>query len=104
MAGNDEMEKHAAAAAAFLGGLASAPRMKILCQLSGGERSVGALVAATGIPQSSMSQHLAKLKAEGIVGSRREHRTVFYSISNPLALSVMSVLAAHYCKKGRKRK
>jgi len=99
-----EMDAHAKAAAAFLGGLASPHRLRILCQLAQGEKNVTRLIEETGIPQTSMSQHLNKLKNEGIVSFRREHRTLHYYISHPLAVEIMETLHAHYCKKkGRKK-
>ena len=63
--------------AGFLKGLANPSRLLILCTLTQGERSVTELIAATGVPQTSMSQHLSKLKTEGIVEFRREHRTLY---------------------------
>lgn len=86
--------------AAFLKGLANAHRLLILCALLDGERSVGELIAATGIAQTSMSQHLAKLKAEGIVAVRRQHRTLFYAIDHAAARDIMAVLYGHFCKAG----
>lgn len=97
------MEMHTEQAAAFLGGLASPHRMKILCQLADGEKSVGALIEATGLAQTSMSQHLAKLRSEGIVTFRRDHRILYYAIANPLALALMGVLSDHYCKPRKKK-
>ena len=48
----------------------------ILCQLSGGERSVGELQPLVGLSQSALSQHLARLRAEGLVATRREGTTI----------------------------
>lgn len=99
----EKMNQNAEKAAAFLGGLASPHRLRILCQLADGEKNVTSLIEATGLAQTSMSQHLNKLKDEGIVSFRREHRTLYYSITHPLALQVMQTLYEHYCrKKGRK--
>lgn len=92
------MEAKAADAAEFLGGLASPHRLRILCQLFDGEKSVSALIKATGIAQTSMSQHLLRLKEEGIVTFRREHRTLYYAIGNPIVLDILSVLHGHFCK------
>ncbi len=92
-----DFEKSVDRAAAFLGGLASPHRLRILCQLADGEKSVSQLIEATGMPQTSMSQHLGKLKDEGIVTFRREHRTLYYSISNALAVSMLNILHGHYC-------
>lgn len=94
------MEENASRAAAFLGGLASVHRLRILCQLSGGEKSVMQLAEETGIAQTSMSQHLARLRAEGIVTYRREHRTLYYAITHPLAHKIIELLYDHYCKGG----
>lgn len=94
-----EMDNNAEKAADFLSGLASAHRLRILCQLATGEKIVTDLIEETGIAQTSMSQHLGKLKDEGIVSFRREHRTLYYSICSPLALEIMSVLYNHFCKK-----
>lgn len=84
--------------AGFLKGLASPQRLLILCCLADGEKHVGALIAATGIAQTSMSQHLAKLKGEGIVVARREHRTLYYRIDHPAALELMQTLYRHFCQ------
>lgn len=96
----EELAARADAVAGFLKGLANAHRLLILCALLDGERSVGELIAATGIAQTSMSQHLAKLRAEGIVGVRRQHRMLFYSIDHAAARDIMAVLYGHFCKAG----
>jgi len=95
----EAMAPKAAGAAALLSGLANPHRLMILCSLVEGEQSVGALIAATGVAPTSMSQHLNKLKEEGIVAARREHRTLFYSITHPAARDLMAVLHAHFCGK-----
>ncbi|MDR2877064.1 MAG: metalloregulator ArsR/SmtB family transcription factor [Chromatiales bacterium] len=92
-----DMEPHAERVAQFLKGMASPHRLIILCQLSGGERSVTQLITATGIAQTSMSQHLAKLRTEGIVSVRRDHRTLFYAIEHPMADALMQVLHDYFC-------
>ncbi|NCO04264.1 MAG: helix-turn-helix transcriptional regulator [Alphaproteobacteria bacterium] len=92
------IEENALKAANFLKGLASHHRLLILCQLAEGEKSVTELIEATSIAQTSMSQHLSKLKEEEIVTFRREHRTLYYSISNEVVLEVMEVLHKYFCK------
>ncbi len=62
-----EMQKKATLVSDFLKGLASPQRLLILCHLSDGEKSVSELIDATGIAQTSMSQHLSKLKEENII-------------------------------------
>ena len=91
------MPEKAEAVASFLKGLANPSRLLILCALSQGERSVTELIAATGVPQTSMSQHLSKLKTEGIVEFRREHRTLYYSIGQPVVTEIMTSLYEHFC-------
>ncbi|MFH3480245.1 ArsR/SmtB family transcription factor [Xanthobacter variabilis] len=85
------------AAAQFLSGLANPRRLRILCQLSSGEKSVSELSEATGISQTSMSQHLSKLKSEGIVSFRREHRHLYYYICNPVVTDVMAAIYTNFC-------
>ena len=58
-------------------------RLKILCYLSEKERSVGELCDLIGIGQSALSQHLAKLRGDNVVKTRREAQTVYYSIASP---------------------
>lgn len=94
------MREKADVVADFLKGLASPQRLLVLCALAQGEKTVGELIALTGIAPTSMSQHLAKLKAEGIVGVRRAHRNLHYAISHPAVLEVMAVLSAHFCGAG----
>lgn len=91
------MADKAETVAGFLKGLANPQRLLVLCALAQGERSVGELIAQTRIAPTSMSQHLAKLKAEGIVDFRREHRTLHYFIAHPAVMQVMAVLYAHFC-------
>lgn len=91
------MAERAESVAGFLKGLANPHRLLVLCCLGNGEKSVGALVAATGVGQTSMSQHLAKLKEEGIVAVRRDHRTLYYRLDNPAVMEVMSVLHRRFC-------
>lgn len=93
----EQMETKAGEAARFLSGLANPHRLRILCRLADGEQSVTALVLATGISQTSMSQHLAKLKQEGLVTCRREHRVLYYGISHPAVREIMGALYAHFC-------
>jgi DNA-binding transcriptional ArsR family regulator len=92
-----DMAAKVAKASSYLAGLASPHRLAILCQLAEGEKCVSDLIAATGLPQTSMSQHLSKLRKEGIVTYRREHRVLFYSIVPGPTLAIMQVLHGHFC-------
>lgn len=93
-----QMQKKAEEVSEFIKCFGSPHRLMIFCQLSSGEKSVGQLIDATGIAQTSMSQHLAKLKSEGLVKFRRDHRTLYYSISSPDVQRVMEALHDIYCK------
>lgn len=92
------MDEKALKAANFLKGIASQHRLLILCQLAEGEKSVTELIEATAMPQTSMSQHLSKLKEEEIVSFRRDHRTLYYSIDNDAVLKIMDVLYHEFCE------
>lgn len=91
------LAQRAPSAAAFLKGLANPQRLLILCCLSEGERCVADLITATSIPPTSMSQHLTKLKDEGILKVRRDHRTLWYAIDHPATLELMAVMHRHFC-------
>ena len=86
-------------AAAFLKSLANPHRLLILCALAEGEKNVTRLIEATGVAPTSMSQHLTKLKDEGVVDFRRDHRTLTYFIAHPAAVEIMTVLYTHFCAK-----
>ena len=63
--------------------LADPKRLMILHQLRGGEMSVGQIVSSLGLPQANVSQHLAIMRERGIVSTRREGTSIFYSLSSP---------------------
>ncbi len=90
-------EDSAGRAAALLRSLANERRLMILCQLVDGEMSVGALQERIGLSQSALSQHLALLREEGIVATRRERQSIFYRIADPAALRVLETLAELFC-------
>ena len=90
-------EASAEEAARLLRALANERRLMILCQLTEGERSVGQLLTPVGLSQSALSQHLAVLRQEGIVATRREAQTVWYRIADPAALKVVATLAEIFC-------
>lgn len=84
-------------AAELLKSLANRHRLLIVCQLIEGERSVGELAEFLGIRDSTVSQHLALLRKDGIVAARREGQTIWYSISSEPARDVLAVLYRVYC-------
>ncbi|GAA0575469.1 metalloregulator ArsR/SmtB family transcription factor [Caenispirillum bisanense] len=89
---------NAKAAAALLRALGNDRRLLILCELSAGEKTVGALEAAVGLSQSALSQHLARLRHDGLVATRREAQHIFYRVASPAALQVIETLAGLYCR------
>lgn len=91
-------------AAALLKALAHEARLMVLCQLLDGEYSAGALQNASGLSQSALSQHLARLREEGLVATRREAQTIYYRLADPNVARVLDTLAAVYCPPKRKRK
>jgi DNA-binding transcriptional ArsR family regulator len=83
-------------AARMLKLLASEQRLRMLCRLGEGEASVGELAHYAGLAQSATSQHLAKLRAEGIVAVRREGQTIYYRLSDPAAVRMIEALCEVY--------
>lgn len=92
-----EMERNAAQVARLLKAMSNANRLMILCQLSTGERSVGALAQAVGLSQSALSQHLAKLREDGLVTTRRQSQSVLYSLSSEEVRALIEVLDGLFC-------
>ncbi len=91
-------------AAALLKALAHEARLMVLCQLAGGEHSAGALQEASGLSQSALSQHLARLREEGLVDTRRDAQTIYYRLLDPNVARLLDTLAAIYCPPKRNRK
>lgn len=92
------MQKGVAQAAALLRGLGNENRLWILCLLiSHGELCVSALQAHLGLSQSALSQHLARMRAQGLVSCRRESQTVLYRIADPDVVQLISVLKQIFC-------
>lgn len=96
----DQMRRHACDASALLKAMGNEQRLLILCQLVGRECSVAELQAGGALSQSALSQHLAVLREAGLVGTRREGQSVFYSLpAGPVRL-VMQTLHDIYCREG----
>ncbi len=95
--GLDRFQASAGEAAGLLRALSNEKRLMILCQLGDREMSVGQMLPLVGLSQSALSQHLAKLRDERLVATRRDGTTIFYRISEPAVLMVIAVLAEIYC-------
>lgn len=94
---NDMDERHLQAATRLLKLLANERRLAILCQLGQGEMCVGELQDAVGLGQSALSQHLAKLRADGVVCTRRQSQRIVYALASEEVTAVISVLSGLYC-------
>ena len=87
-----EIEKNTEFAVNLLKALSNEKRLLIVCALHKQERSVGELEKIVGLSQSALSQHLARLRRDGIVATRREAQTIIYSIKNQSVDRVLSCL------------
>jgi DNA-binding transcriptional ArsR family regulator len=83
---------HTNEASRFLKALANPHRLRILIQLSGGEKSVSELERLLDLRQPSLSQHLARLRADNIVEPRRDGKAVYYDLSSRAATEVLELL------------
>ena len=90
-------EESAGRAATLLRLLANEKRLMILCQLADGEMAVGDIQSGVSLSQSALSQHLALLRTEGIVATRREGQAIFYRLDDPAAMRVIETLAELFC-------
>jgi DNA-binding transcriptional ArsR family regulator len=79
----DNIENNVEDRAQILKALSNENRLKIICALYRGEKSVGALERVVGISQSALSQHLSRLRRDKLVKTRREAQTIYYSINIP---------------------
>lgn len=93
----DEMLAAADQASALMKALANRHRLIIVCQLTEQERSVGELAALLKIRDSTVSQHLALLRKDGLVAARRDGQTIWYSIGSPQAREIVRTLYRVYC-------
>ncbi len=92
----DELEARASDATRLLKLLANEQMLKVLCRLSAGETSVSDLAEYVDIAQSALSQHLAKLRADRLVDTRRDGQTIYYRLCDPMAERLVGVLCDMY--------
>jgi len=92
------MRRNAADAAGLLRAISHQARLLVLCELTNGERTAGELVRRSGLSQSALSQHLAKLRDEGLVATRRESQVIHYRIADQRAQRVLRALYDIYCR------
>ena len=95
----DDMKHSAGRASDFLRAIAHPQRLLILCQLSQSEKPVGELADLLGMRQSTLSQHLARLKGDGLVVARRDGTSMYYALARADVLPVIEALYAVFCRK-----
>lgn len=95
----DALQAKAAEVADILRAIANQRRLLLLCHLAQeGEASVGRLAEFLGLSQPAVSQHLARMREEGLVTFRREAQTLFYRIADPRVRTLLETLQALYCQ------
>jgi len=87
----------------FLKALAHESRLMMLCLLAEGEMSVSDLEQELGLRQPTVSQQLARLRADGLVTTRRNGKTIYYTVASEEARAVIDTIYEVFCRKGRKR-
>ena len=87
-----DLKANAAAMAGRLKLLSHPERLLMLCRLDEGEASVGELIDLVGLSQSAVSQHLALLRDEGIVGTQGEAQTRYYRLTDPVVRAIIHAL------------
>jgi len=95
--GLERFKASAGDASRLLKSLSNENRLMILCQIGEGERQVADLLPLVGLSQSALSQHLARLREEGLVSGRKSGTAVYYRIKDPAVLQVIGVLAEIFC-------
>ena len=91
------MASAAAQASELMKTLGHKDRLMVLCHLTTGEKSVGELAGLLEIPQSPLSQHLARMRKESLVNTRREAQTIYYSIASADAARFVALMHELYC-------
>jgi DNA-binding transcriptional ArsR family regulator len=92
-----DLEQNARKASLLLKAMANERRLLILCHLAHSEKSVTELERLVSLSQSALSQHLARLRRDGIVKTRREAQTIWYTIASSEATEVLRTLYGLYC-------
>ena len=99
--GPAELQARAGAAARLLKLMANEQRLQLRCRLADGEAPVGELAAHVGLTASATSQHLARMRAENLVATRRDAQTIHYRLADPAAGRVLETLCDIYGGPGR---
>jgi DNA-binding transcriptional ArsR family regulator len=99
----ERMVDNAKRATDFLKALSHESRLMILCILPEGEKSVGELERLLTLRQPTVSQQLARLRADGLVSTRREGKVVYYALASEDARKIIAAVYDVFCRKTRKR-
>jgi DNA-binding transcriptional ArsR family regulator len=91
------LQQRATEVAALLSAMANPNRLLVLCHLVDGERSVNELADMIGVGQSALSQHLARLRHQGFVMTRRDGQTIYYRLADAKVQAVLAKLYELYC-------
>ncbi len=98
------MRKHSADAARLMRSLANRQRLLVLCAIAEGELSVSELNRRVTLSQSALSQHLAILRNEQLVSTRRDAQTIYYSLADGPAVRVLQLLHDEFCGTGEPKR
>lgn len=98
------IRKHSGAAARLMRSLANRQRLLVLCALTEGELSVSELNRRVTLSQSALSQHLAVLRSEQLVSTRRDAQTIYYSLADGPAVRVLQLLHDEFCGSGEPKR
>jgi DNA-binding transcriptional ArsR family regulator len=93
----EDMQQNAQRASSLLKAMSNEHRLMVLCQLLHSEKSVGELEEIIGLSQSALSQHLARLRKDDLVKTRRSAQTIYYSLAGEEAQRVIETLYGLYC-------
>ena len=99
----DRMTGSAKRASEFLKALAHESRLMILCILAEGEKSVSQLEDILNLRQPTVSQQLARLRADGLVSTRRDGKIIYYNLASDDARTVIGAIYDVFCRKARRR-
>ena len=93
----EQIEKNVQKAAGLLKALSNERRLMIVCTLYKGEKCVSELEQLSDLSQSALSQHLARLRRDGVVKTRRDAQTIYYSLDDSATEAVLHCLHALFC-------
>jgi DNA-binding transcriptional ArsR family regulator len=92
------LEGKAEEASRLMTAMANAKRLMVLCHLLGGEKSVGELADIVGLSSAALSQHLGKMRALKLVGTKRDGQTIYYQLASREVREVLETLYRLYCQ------